>query len=176
IGAIALSVAKLDNPAVAAVPITKSGSDRFENFLCYGITQQIRLQLTAGVKVVPFTERDHLLRKRSYFFCLRQGDHQTAVIEKVRHEIPQQRPAMRRVTAEFAVSIAMSHTVCSVCAGMIGRPCSSSFMPRERPIPERISLISLSDLRPKFLVLSISASVLVTSSPIVRIFAFFRQL
>ena len=40
----------------------------------------------------------------------------------------------------------------------------------------RISLISLSDLRPKFLVLSISASVFCTSSRIVRMFAFFRQL
>ena len=40
----------------------------------------------------------------------------------------------------------------------------------------RISLISFSDLRPKFLVLSISPSLFCTSSRIVRIFAFLRQL
>ena len=40
----------------------------------------------------------------------------------------------------------------------------------------RISLISLSDLRPKFLVLSISPSVFWTSSLSVRMFAFLRQL
>src|SRR5678809_1030711 len=49
-------------------------------------------------------------------------------------------------------------------------------MPRLRPILCRISLISLSDLRPKFFVLSISASVFCTSSRIVRMFAFLRQL
>ena len=43
-------------------------------------------------------------------------------------------------------------------------------------MPARISLISFSDLRPKFLVLSISASVFVTSSRSVRMLAFFRQL
>ena len=37
-------------------------------------------------------------------------------------------------------------------------------------------MISFSDLRPKFFVLSISASVFCTSSRIVRMFAFFRQL
>ena len=40
----------------------------------------------------------------------------------------------------------------------------------------RISLISLSDLRPKFFVFSISPSVFCTSSRMVRMFAFFRQL
>src|ERR1017187_6387331 len=46
-------------------------------------------------------------------------------------------------------------------------PCSSIFIPRLSPIEERISLISLSDLRPKFFVFSISASVFWTNSPMV---------
>src|SRR5882672_8423677 len=46
-------------------------------------------------------------------------------------------------------------------------PCSSIFIPRLKPIDDRISLISFSDLRPKFLVFSISASVFCTSSPMV---------
>ena len=40
----------------------------------------------------------------------------------------------------------------------------SSFIPRLKPISARISLISFKDLRPKFLVLSISVSVFWTSS------------
>src|SRR3979490_818187 len=44
-------------------------------------------------------------------------------------------------------------------------PCSSIFMPRLRPIEERISLISFSDFRPKFFVFRISASVFCTNSP-----------
>ena len=43
-------------------------------------------------------------------------------------------------------------------------------------MPARISLISFSDLRPKFFVFSISASVFCTSSRMVLMFAFFRQL
>ena len=52
----------------------------------------------------------------------------------------------------------------------------SSFIPRDRPISDNTSLISFSDLRPKFFVLSISASVLLTSCQILLISAFFRQL
>src|SRR3954469_13366830 len=46
-------------------------------------------------------------------------------------------------------------------------PCSSIFMPRLKPIEDRISLISFSDLRPKFFVFSTSASVFFTNAPMV---------
>ncbi len=45
-------------------------------------------------------------------------------------------------------------------------------IPRLSPIVVRISLISFKDLRPKFFVLSISASVFATSSRMVRMLAF----
>ena len=48
-------------------------------------------------------------------------------------------------------------------------------MPSERPIAPRIVVISLSDFLPKFFVLSSSASVLGTSSAMVRMFALLRQ-
>src|SRR6516164_8104996 len=128
------------------------------------------------MKVVALAERDHLLCKGPHFFGLRQSRHQPSMIKQVRDEISQHRSPMRGIAAEFPMCIEVSHTVCSVCAGMTGRPCSSTFMPSWRPMLCRISLISLSDLRPKFFVLSISASVYVTSSPMVRMFAFFRQL
>src|SRR6478736_5314499 len=51
----------------------------------------------------------------------------------------------------------------------------SNFMPRPRPIVERISLISFNDFRPKFLVLRMSCSVFCTSSPIRVMLAFCRQ-
>src|ERR1700691_5293010 len=60
--------------------------------------------------------------------------------------------------------------------GQIIRPCSSNFMPRLQPILCRMSLISFSDLRPEFLVFSISDSVFCTSSRRFWMFAFFRQL
>src|SRR5580704_13714519 len=60
--------------------------------------------------------------------------------------------------------------------GQIIRPCSSNFMPRLRPILVSISLISLSDFLPKFFVFSISFSLFCTSSRMVWMFAFFKQL
>src|SRR5882762_2581560 len=60
--------------------------------------------------------------------------------------------------------------------GQMMRPCSSNFMPRLRPIFTSISLISLSDFRPKFLVFSISFSLFCTSSRMVWMLAFFKQL
>src|SRR5258706_7261256 len=53
--------------------------------------------------------------------------------------------------------------------GQMMRPCSSNFMPSARPILVSISLISLSDLRPKFFVFSISFSLFCTSSRMVNI-------
>src|SRR6266850_4955024 len=128
------------------------------------------------MEVVALAEGNHLFGKRTHFLRFRKRCHQPPVVQKIRDHVPQHRAAMRTVPAQLPVCVSMSHKVCSAGAGPTGLPCSSSFMPRERPILERISLISLSDLRPKFFVLSISASVFVTSSPIVRIFAFFRQL
>src|SRR2546430_17556754 len=55
--------------------------------------------------------------------------------------------------------------------GQMMRPGSSNFMPREKPTLTRISLISLRDLRPKFLVLSISFSLFCTRSRMVRLLA-----
>src|SRR4030043_31883 len=56
------------------------------------------------------------------------------------------------------------------------RASRSTLIPRRSPIPCSISFISLSDLRPKFFVLSISCSVFCTRSAMVFMSAFFRQL
>src|SRR3954469_10540418 len=120
------------------------------------------------MKIIALSERDHLLRQRANLFRLRQGRHQAAVIEEVRHQVSEQGTPMGRVPAQLPVGIAMSHKICSADDGITGRPWSSSRIPSARPMLDRISLISFSDLRPKFLVFSISASLLVTSSPIVR--------
>src|SRR5215467_8246383 len=85
-------------------------------------------------------------------------------------------PSTKRPFYSPTVSSAEGAAVWLGSGGQMMRPCSSNFMPSERPILVRISLISLRDLRPKFLVLSISFSLFCTSSRIVWIFAFLRQL
>jgi hypothetical protein len=60
--------------------------------------------------------------------------------------------------------------------GITGCPLSSKVIPKLKPMLVRISLISFRDLRPKFLVFSISDSVFCTNSPMVLMLAFFRQL
>src|SRR3990167_1147716 len=72
----------------------------------------------------------------------------------------------------------MSHKISSDLTGTssVGYVQLSIFIPKPKPISVKISLISFNDLRPKFLVLSISASERTTNSPINRIFAFFKQL
>src|SRR5262250_3044344 len=75
-----------------------------------------------------------------------------------------------------AVSSAEGGAVWLGSGGHMMRPCSSNFIPRLKPILVRISLISLSDLRPKFFVFSISFSLFCTNSRMVWIFAFLRQL
>src|SRR2546423_9344207 len=104
------------------------------------------------MKIVPLAEGDHFFSKRTDFLRLWKCGHQTAMIKEIRHEIPKQCAAMRTVAAQFPVCIPMSHTVCSVGGGITGRPCSSGFIPSESPMLPRISLISFSDLRPKFFV------------------------
>src|SRR5712692_1105284 len=75
-----------------------------------------------------------------------------------------------------AVSSGVGGAVWVGGGGQMMRPCSSNFMPRPRPILCRISLISFSDLRPKFFVFSISFSLFWTSSRMLWMLAFFRQL
>src|SRR5688572_5776069 len=184
VGAIALSVPQLYNPAVPALAIGKLRCDRIEDFLRDRIFEQIAVDHAARLQVIALAQGDHLLGQRADFLRLRQGRHEAAVFEKRRHQVPQQRSPVRRVPAEFTSFVSVSHTYYSIYsagysageAPATGRPCSSSRIPRASPIPPRISLISFRDFRPKFLVFSISASVLMTSSPIVRILAFFRQL
>src|SRR5207244_9299346 len=91
--------------------------------------------------------------------------------------VAEHRDAMVGDPAEFSMSSSVTHTflilvTCpySALAGWSMR------IPRLRPMLCRISLISFSDLRPKFFVFNISPSVFCTSSRMVRMFAFFRQL
>ncbi len=67
-----------------------------------------------------------------------------------------------RIWAQPMISCSSFLAISSMFSG--GQPGIS--MPRRRPIDDRTSLISLSDLRPKFGVRSISASVFWTRSPI----------
>src|SRR5262249_23868343 len=75
ISAIALTVTKLDNAAITTVTIGKSRCDGIEHLFCDGLPQKERMQLASSMKVVPFSERDHLFRERPDFFRFRQRRH-----------------------------------------------------------------------------------------------------
>src|SRR5262245_20121455 len=98
------------------------------------------------------------------------------LVEKGGHHVAKHRHTMGGFPSQFPPGNPMSHKspspiilsrisrrLYSVLAGGIGRPSSLSFIPNDRPISARISLISFRDLRPKFLVFSISASVFCTN-------------
>src|SRR6516164_8307695 len=53
IGSIAFAVTELDDPAVATVAISEPRSDCIEYFFRNGFAQEIRLNLTACMKVIP---------------------------------------------------------------------------------------------------------------------------
>src|SRR5437867_1189263 len=107
--AVAFPVSKLDDAAVAAIPVGKTGCNRIEYLLGDSLTEKKCLQLAAGVKIVALAERDHLLSKRTNLFCLRQSCHEAAVIQKIGNEITKQGAAVRRVPAEFAMRVLVSH-------------------------------------------------------------------
>lgn len=120
------------------------------------------------------------------FFCFRQSRLDSPVFNQRSHKTTNQRLPGPRLTSEGTYSRSMSHTITLFSAiararayqdsfrtdaGAVfgshpagGQP--STFMPRLSPISDKISLISFKDLRPKFLVFNISASLFATSSPI----------
>src|SRR5712692_10230704 len=81
-------------------------------------------------------------------------------------------PETRNSKLFYAVSFSLACLRLSI-SSLEGK--LSIFIPSSKPISRRISLISLSDLWPKFLVRSISCSDFCTSSPIYLISAFCRQ-
>src|SRR5690606_22553621 len=116
------------------------------------------------------------------------------VSHQIRGQRPQHRPAGAGVAAKLPPCFPVSHRrspragsrlerrpaaqACACCcfqrSSIWGQ--LSNFIPKLRPIVAKISLISFSDLRPKFLVFSMSCSVFCTSSPISVMLAFCRQL
>src|SRR5262249_51643598 len=116
---------------------------------------------------------DGALGDLAQLFGLGVGGRDALVLDQRRDQVGQQRVPRPRLARELSTRFLMAHfrnpLMQASCAyalpRIVGGTQPSSFMPRLSPISARISLISLSDLRPKFLVLSISASVFCTSSP-----------
>src|SRR5207253_1561094 len=141
---------------------------------------------------VALAERDHVLGKRPRSLRAGERGSDALPLDEVGDQIAQGGPAMSGFASEFESCIEVSHGFSraykpAVSSGVGGAvwlgsggqmmwPRSSNFIPRLRPILCRISLISLSDFRPKFLVFSISFSLFCTSSRMLWMFAFFRQL
>ena len=144
-------------------------------------------RLAPRVEILAFSQRDHPLRNGANCLGAGQGCSDTLLVEERRHHVaehaypmgsfssPAFLPATRCLMNPVSDLLQRSSRYSGFGAAT-GLPSASSFIPKDKPISESISLISFRDLRPKFLVLSISASVFWTSSPIVLISAFFRQL
>src|SRR5207237_7849710 len=128
-------------------------------------------------------DRDQPLDERPQLLGARHGRRQMLVAKEGCRLVAEHRDAMLRDAAQLSMCDSVSHGCDPVgtgpapsfqsCEAAVGW---STRMPRLRPIVCRISLISFRLLRPKFFVFSISASVFCTSSRIVRMFAFLRQL
>src|SRR5712692_8581826 len=196
LGVVADTIAGVDDAGVAAGAIREFRSDLAEQFLRDGRKHDVGSRHTARLQRVALAKGDHFLRHRARRFGARQRGSDSPVFKQIGDQAAQHRAAMSRLLSEFGTRVEMSHRLyCSlspyscpsassdagaavwlVSGGQMMRPCSSNFMPSARPIFTSISLISLSDLRPKFLVFSISFSLFWTSSRMVWMLAFFRQL
>src|SRR5436305_13049296 len=127
------------------------------------------------MQIVRLCQRDHPFHQRFGGFRLRNRCRDPLFFDDVGDEPAKQRATGTKTALEFNSSFPMSHRYSSALAklsssaapysaGEAGgapptrRLCASNFMPKFKPRPERISLISLSDLRPKFFVRNISDS------------------
>src|SRR5271154_5168847 len=124
---------------------------------------------------VALGQRDHLIDDRLDGLRFRNGGDNPFLVDHAGHQVLEQRIAGAYVALEFCSSNTVSHSKrCPPSSesnsdisgtepgggggGATRRPCASGFMPSARPMVPRISLISLRDFRPKFLVRSISDS------------------
>src|SRR5579871_1597999 len=185
LGAIALAPSQTNDAAVTARSLSELGSELVEKLLHRCGSAQERSGLTARVQSVILGERDHAIHQRAGRFCLGDGGDGEIVFDDAGDQSAKQGLARGDVPFQFESGALMTHgysgtsSISGVSSpsgppkcgseggGATSRPCASNFMPKLRPRLARISLISLSDLRPKFLVRSISASVRCTRSPMV---------
>src|SRR6267154_217884 len=173
-GVVADAIAGVDDARVTASTIREFRRDLAEQLLRDGREHDVGSGHAARLQRVALAEGDHFLRHWARCFRARQRRSDSPVFKQIGDQAAQHRAAMGRLLTEFGTRIEMSHrlycpsspyspTVSSEAGaavwlgsgGQMMRPCSSNFMPSARPIFTSISLISLSDLRPKFLVFSI---------------------
>src|SRR5208283_379554 len=186
---VAAAMTKLDDAGIAAVAILEARRNLVEQLL----DRLVRLQRGEGAaprgEIVLLAERDHPVGDAAQFLGLGVGRLDSFVADQREHHIFEQRLAMRRGAIELAARVEMTHQLLQTCQVDSRRSCSSHMrsssprggrfsnrIPSERPMSARTSLISFKDLRPKFLILSMSCSVRCTSSPIYLMSAFCRPL
>src|SRR5689334_14867633 len=131
------------------------------------------------MQIAALAPRNDAVHEPPDFFCLCFRRPYTSICEYRDSQIAQERFTMAAFTTQSPTFFEVTHNLprpgdkgYSFFAPCQSRP--SRFIPRLSPILVRISLISLSDFRPKFRVLSISGSFFCTSSPIVLMLAFFK--
>src|ERR1051326_5294340 len=179
---IAVAQAELDDARVSARAVGKSRSDHLEEL-------RHRLVVANAIESAPASVQRRLLAERhqpighaAQLLRLGIGGANAVMADQCRGEIAQQRLTVRTRAIELAAGVEGSHVYALSFSFCRRRRSSSSrggklssLRPKDSPMSASISLISFSDLRPKFLVFSISASVFCTSSPMYLMSAFCRQ-
>src|ERR687897_2322418 len=148
----------------------------------HGLILNDRERLASGMEASLLAEGYNPVHPAPELFGLGIGGLYLLFTQKRSHHIAHHRPAVARIAAQLSSRIKVSHSY-AVSFSSARRLLSISsrggkwsiFMPSSRPISRRISLISLSDLWPKFLVFSISCSEFCTNSPMYLMSAFCNQ-
>src|SRR5579863_5748085 len=170
-GGIAVAETGLEDAAIAAgARLVALGQRRHHLVGDLGVLQGGQ-DLTPRVQAAALAERDELLDHRTQVLRLGERGGDLLVLQQRMGHVVEHGLAVGGFAAEAAAAKTMAHGQ----YGSSRRFASSSMfsggqfgisMPRWSPICASTSLISLSDLRPKFGVRSMSASVFCTRSPI----------
>jgi hypothetical protein len=161
-GCIAPPKPNLDNACVTTLAILVARSQLFEKLVYSTLSADGCQCLAASVQVPTLSQCNHPISPSTQFFRFWQGRINPLMLKQGGHHVSKHGCPVTRCPIQFPAGDSMAHGYscsflrCSISA-RLGK--FSSFNPSDRPISARISLISLRDLRPKFLVLSISASV-----------------
>src|SRR5882672_9414669 len=169
---VAQPASQLQDSRVAAVPGLVPGRDRVEELPHVVLAVDVARHVAARRKIPALGEGDQALAHTAGLLRLGQRGLDPLVLNEARHEIPEQSAPVRVRAAELSMVFAMAHQAAAIFSPSFDFETS---IPKLRPMPCRMSAISLSDFRPKFRYFSISPSDFVTRSPMVLMSAAFRQ-
>jgi len=152
---------QLDDSGITTCGVSKAFLSLFEKLENDILFADNRQHLPLGVQISAFGKGNQAIGPPFDFLCLDIRGADAIIFEKRCDHVSKHGASVAGGPTQFQSGFTVSHTVVySLLSGpSVGGIKPSSFIPRERPISDRTSLISFKDFRPKFLVLSISCSV-----------------